>query len=68
MRGIKIKTKANKDDLYYLTKYKNGRDLDTEDKPYTDKLRDVGLINYGLSIRRKIITAKTTCLGLKLLR
>jgi len=46
-----------------LKKYEIGRDIDEEDLPKLEELRSVGLIHIGISLKRRVLTAKTTALG-----
>ena len=48
--------------LYY--KYRHDRDMDPKDLPLIDELCLTGLMNKGLSRKRKVITAKTTEQGM----
>jgi len=50
-----------------LRKYRDGRDLDPEDAPHVRELCSVGMMKTGLSLQRKVITAKTIGLGLRLI-
>ena len=50
-----------------LLKYKDGRDIDPEDKEIINELCSIGLMNRGISLKRKQITAKITFLGRKIL-
>ena len=50
-----------------LIKYRDGRDLDEEDRALVDNLCDIGFMKRGISLRRLKVTAKTISLGLKLI-
>ena len=50
-----------------LTKYKDGRDIDPKDERVISELCLIGLMNRGISLKRKKATAKITYLGLKIL-
>ena len=54
-------------DLEIIRKYRDGRDIDEEDLPRIDVLCSIGLMNKGISLKRKVITAKPTCVGIGLL-
>jgi hypothetical protein len=49
-----------------LHKYANGKDVDSADDCILREMALIGLMNIGLSIKRKTITAKTTDVGLGL--
>lgn len=51
--------------LFY--KYRHGGNADPKDLPLIEGLCLVGLMNKGLSLKRKVITAKTTKQGMDLL-
>jgi hypothetical protein len=53
-------------DLPLLKKYKDGEDLDEKDEPRLRELASIGLINFGISIKRQKITVKTTGVGIGL--
>jgi hypothetical protein len=55
------------EDEKILKKYEIGRDIDKEDLPILEELRSVRLIHIGISLKRKVLTAKTTALGRGLL-
>ncbi len=46
-----------------LKKYIDGADLDEEDRPMVKVLCTIGLMNMGISIKRKCLTAITTGTG-----
>ena len=50
--------------LFY--KYRHGCDIDIKDMPFINELCLIGLMNKGLSLKRKVITAKTTDQGMAL--
>ena len=50
-----------------LRKYLDGRDLDPEDESHVMVLCSVGMMKTGLNLKRKVVTAKTIALGLKLI-
>ena len=54
-------------DWALLYKYRSGRDVDPKDLLLIDGLRWLDLMNKGLSLKRKVITAKTTYQGKSLL-
>jgi len=54
-------------DLNLLEKYKDGGDLDPEDIEAVNILCSIGLMNRGISLKRKVVTAKTTGTGLGLI-
>lgn len=54
-------------DLQVLKKYKDGRDLELEDESIVREMCEVGMMKTGISLRRQVVTAKTTTLGRKLL-
>jgi hypothetical protein len=46
-----------------LRKYESGRLIDEQDKPYLEKMANIGLVSYGFSFKYMRETAKTTSLG-----
>ncbi|MDD5639190.1 MAG: hypothetical protein PHR47_00045 [Candidatus Pacebacteria bacterium] len=54
-------------DIGIIRKYKDGRDVDEEDLPRINALCSIGLMNKGISLQRKVVTAKPTYLGISLL-
>ena len=57
-----------KEDIEILRRYKVGKDIEDSDIQKLDELASIGLIRKGISIKRRRVTAKTTPLGLKLLK
>jgi hypothetical protein len=56
-----------KSDIEIMKKYKDGKDVDEIDMPHIRELCSIGLMKTGISIKRKVITAKTIGIGLKLI-
>jgi hypothetical protein len=56
-----------KRDLDMIKKYKDGREADEEDLPVIKMLCSIGLMNRGVSLKRQVITAKSTETGIGLL-
>lgn len=50
-----------------LTYYKKGNDIRTQDVRIVNELSSIGLMKKGISLKRKVVTAKTSALGLKLI-
>ena len=57
-----------REDIEILRRYEAGKDIEDSDIQKLDELASVGLIRKGISIKRRQVTAKTTPLGLKLLK
>jgi len=57
-----------REDIEFLKRYEVGKDIEDSDIQKLDELASVGLIRKGISIKRRRVTAKTTPLGLKLLK
>ena len=57
-----------KEDIEILRHYKVGKDIEDSDIQKLNELASIGLIRKGISIKRRRVTAKTTPLGLKLLK
>jgi len=57
-----------REDIEILRRYEVGKDIEDSDIQKLDELASVGLIRKGISIKRRQVTAKTTPLGLKLLK
>jgi hypothetical protein len=54
-------------DVELIKKYKDGRDMDADDEPTIRELCSIGMMKTGISIKRKVITAKTIGIGRKLI-
>ena len=50
-----------------LTFYKDGKDVVQKDIKIVNELASIGLMKKGISLKRKVVTAKTSALGLKLI-
>jgi hypothetical protein len=50
-----------------LTYYKEGKDIRDDDVEIVNELSSIGLMKKGISLKRKVVTAKTSTLGLKLI-
>ena len=57
-----------REDIEILRRYEVGKDIEDSDIQKLDELASIGLIRKGISIKRRRVTAKTTPLGLKLLK
>lgn len=57
-----------REDIEFLKRYEVGKDIEDSDIQKLDELASIGLIRKGISIKRRRVTAKTTPLGLKLLK
>ncbi len=57
-----------REDIEILRRYEAGKDIEDNDIQKLDELASIGLIRKGISIKRRRVTAKTTPLGLKLLK
>jgi hypothetical protein len=57
-----------REDIEILKRYEVGKDIEDSDIQKLDELASIGLIRKGISIKRRRVTAKTTPLGLKLLK
>lgn len=55
------------DDIKLLKKYEIGRLVDYEDYDQIEELSAIGLMQTGVSIKKKKMTAKTSNLGKKLI-
>lgn len=51
-----------------MEKYRYGRCIDAEDNDAVDTLCSLGLVKTGLSVEKMVETAKTTKMGLELLK
>ena len=57
-----------REDIEFLKRYEVRKDIEDSDIQKLDELASIGLIRKGISIKRRRVTAKTTPLGLKLLK
>ena len=62
-----VVSKSIMQDEKILTFYKDGKDVVQKDIRVVNELASIGLMNKGISLKRKVVTAKTSALGLKLI-
>ena len=56
------------EDVRILNAYKEGKDISLADLEKIEELASIGLVKKGISLKRRKVTAKTTALGLRLIK
>ena len=56
------------EDVRILNAYKEGKDISLTDLEKIEELASIGLVKKGISLKRRKVTAKTTALGLRLIK
>lgn len=66
--GVISMTSVLEKEKALMEKYRHGRCIDAGDNNAVDTLCSLGLIKTGLSVKKMVETAKTTEMGLELLK